>query len=269
MIHNEDCLDTMRRMDAGSVDLIMTSPPYAGKRTDQYPAPDPGKYVDWFMRRAFAMADVLKPSGSLIVNIKEGTTDGARQTYVMELVQAMIRAGWTWVDEYAWIKSNPLPGKWPNRLKDGFERCHHFALTTRPKFNPDAVARPLGKAAQYHHDNPPPCKRVDRNMTSKTGSGRTVNPARKSRNNYALPSNVININIGKRDQRHPAIFPAALPEFFIKLLSDPGDLVYDPFMGSGTTLLAAKLLGRQYSGSETSAEYCDMAKGRIGQGVLG
>ena len=107
MIHNEDCLATMERMEPDTIDLVITSPPYAGKRTAQYVSPSPDVYVDWFMERAAGMRRVLRPAGSFILNIKEGAKNGERQAYVYELVLAMRSHGWMWVDEYVWHKTDP------------------------------------------------------------------------------------------------------------------------------------------------------------------
>lgn len=264
MIHHQDCIRTMARMAPASVDLIMTSPPYAGKRTDLYPAPDPAEFVDWWMARATGMARVLKPTGSLIVNIKEGTTDGERQTYVLELVLAMRRAGWLWVDEYIWHKPNPYPGKWPDRLKDGFERCHHFTRAPGFKFNPPAVQVPLTDYAIHERDHPVPSHAIDDDFMSGTGSGCSTNRTRIRMRTHAIPSNVISITLGNHTNKHPAKFPERLPSFFIKLLSDEGDLIYDPFGGSGSTAMAARELGRRWIMSEINDEYCQMAAKRLG-----
>ena len=218
------------------------------------------------------MSRVLKPSGSLIVNIKEGTTDGVRQMYVLDLVQAMVRGGWLWIDEFIWHKTSGIVGRFPNRLKDRYERLYHFALSTRPKFNPDAVRVPVRKrtmedrrrSAKYNHDH-----------VSTTGSGRSANIARILSKETALPSNVLVASHANNARDHPATFPSEIPDFFIRLLTDPGDLVYDPFMGSGTSAVVARDLGRKWVGSEISPAYCDLIRERMGpprppegQGVL-
>jgi site-specific DNA-methyltransferase (adenine-specific) len=83
----------------------------------------PDDYVAWFMPRAEQFARVLKPGGSLVINIKEKVVDGERHTYVLELILAMKKQGWLWTEEYVWHKRNCFPGKWPNRFRDAWERC--------------------------------------------------------------------------------------------------------------------------------------------------
>lgn len=262
MIHNEDCLDTMRRMAPDSVDLIITSPPYAGKRTDQYPAPAPDDYAGWWMERAKAMYRVLAPTGSLVVNIKEGTVNGERQAYVYELVFAMRKAGWRWVDEYIWYKTNPIPGRWVDRLKDGWERIYHFAVSPCPKFHPDAVRLEPSAKTKRVRARPSKYHRNDARELSSSGSGFSKKQTTMIMHDTVLPPNVIVCGVSTtRD--HPAAFPPTIPRFFVKLLTDPGDMVYDPFMGSGTTAVAAKGLGRRWTGSEISAKYCGLIKGRL------
>jgi site-specific DNA-methyltransferase (adenine-specific) len=111
-----DCLDSLAALPAASVDLIVTSPPYADKRKTTYGGVNPEEYVDWFLPRSAEMLRVLKPTGSFVLNIKEGVTDGERQTYVYELVIALRKQGWRYVDDYIWTRPNGFPGRWPNRF---------------------------------------------------------------------------------------------------------------------------------------------------------
>ena len=99
-IYEGDCLDVLAGLPADSVNLIVTSPPYGNQRKHTYGGVDPDKYVDWFIPRADAMRRVLRPDGSFVLNIKEHVQDGQRHTYVLELILAMKRAGWLWIDEY-------------------------------------------------------------------------------------------------------------------------------------------------------------------------
>ena len=95
-----------------SIDLIMTSPPYADRRKKQYGGPPPDKYVEWFTPFAAEFQRVLKPRGSLILNVKENAERGERHTYVLELILEMKRNGWLWIEDYIWHKKNVFPGKW-------------------------------------------------------------------------------------------------------------------------------------------------------------
>src|SRR5476649_491992 len=139
-----DCLDVLRTLPAGRVDLIVTSPPYADQRASTYGGVTPDDYVAWFMPRAEQFARVLKPTGSLVINIKEKVVDGERHTYVLELIIAMRKQGWLWTEEYVWHKRNCYPGKWPNRFRDAWERCLHFTKSRQFAMYQESVMVPMG-----------------------------------------------------------------------------------------------------------------------------
>jgi DNA modification methylase len=117
-----DALKELAGLPAASVDLIVTSPPYADSRKDTYGGVDADDYVDWFSPIAEELLRVLKPSGTFVLNIKERVVNGERHTYVLELIQALRAQGWLWTEEFVWHKKNSYPGKWPNRFRDGWER---------------------------------------------------------------------------------------------------------------------------------------------------
>ena len=106
-----------------SVNLIITSPPYADKRKNSYRGTHPDKYVEWFLPISKELYRLLKDDGSFILNIKEHPKNGERGTYVLELILALKKQGWYWIEEYCWYKKNSFPGKWPNRFRDSWERC--------------------------------------------------------------------------------------------------------------------------------------------------
>ena len=246
MVHVGDALDVLPTMEPGSVDLIVTSPPYADAR--DYGGPPPAEYVDWWMPFARAMARVMAEHASLVVVIKERTQDGERHTYVLDLIRAMRADGWRWIDEYCWRKTNPMPGAWPSRLKDGFERCLHFSPTVRPRFRPEHASRPSVRTAAAIRRN----RRYQARQRTRAGEARSeggfrVVPGRSERLGLVRPDNVIESATvaPSGGPRHPAAFPEAIPAFFVALMSDPGDLVLDPFCGSGTTVRVAESMGRR------------------------
>lgn len=121
-----DCLDVLKNMPDNSVDLIVTSPPYADQRKSTYGGISPDKYVEWFLPMAKELLRTLNPKGTFILNIKEKVADGERHTYVMELIIEMRKQGWFWTEEFIWHKKNCFPGKWPNRFRDSWERLLQF-----------------------------------------------------------------------------------------------------------------------------------------------
>jgi len=244
-------------MDPESVDLIVTSPPYAEKRKKTYGGIPADKYVEWFLPISAELMRVLKPTGSFILNIKEGAVNGERQTHVLELVLALRKQGWLWVDEFIWNKTNPFPTGSKKRLKDGFERCYHFAKTKDFKFFPDAVK--YKSTSKWAGDN----ERRKNKGAHHTTNGSGMNMSRRIVGDLVRPSNVLTMPSSSINIEHPAVFPQALPEFFIKLMTQRGDLVLDPFMGSGTTSLAARNLGRRYEGVESMEEYVDLNAQRL------
>lgn len=258
---NGDCENILRSIPDNSVDLIFTSPPYADQRTSTYGGIKPDEYVSWFMPKAQEFYRILNPKGSFILNIKERVVDGERHTYVIELILEMRRNGWLWTEEYMWHKKNSHPGKWPNRFRDNWERLLHF--TKQRKFNmyQEEVMVPVGDWAETRLKN---LSETDKKRdNSKVGSGFGKRIENWVGRDLVYPSNVLHMATECYNQQHSAVFPIALPEWFIKLLTVPGDLVLDPFNGSGTTCVAASRLKRDYLGIDINQEYCEVAINRL------
>lgn len=256
-----DCADVLQLLPDNSVDLIVTSPPYADQRSSTYGGIKPDDYVRWFIPRADQFYRVLKPTGSFILNIKERVVDGERHTYVIELILEMRRRGWLWTEEYMWHKKNSHPGKWPNRFRDNWERLLHFTKTKKFSMYQENVMVPVGDWAQDRLRN---LSETDkRRDNSKVGSGFGKNISNWVGRDMVFPSNVLHMATECYNQSHSAAFPVALPEWFIKLFTKQGDLVLDPFNGAGTTCVAAKRLGRDYLGIDLNDDYCKIAIDRI------
>lgn len=119
-------LDLLKTMADNSVDVIIFSPPYADQRKPTYGRISPDKYVEWFLPFSLQMKRVLKPTGTMVINIKEKVVSGERHTYVLELILALRKQGWLWTEEFIWHKKNCFPGKWSNRFRDAWERCLQF-----------------------------------------------------------------------------------------------------------------------------------------------
>lgn len=260
-VYEGDCRDVLRKFPSSYFDLIVTSPPYADRRKNTYGGIPPDRYVDWFLERSAEFHRVLKESGSFVLNIKEKAENGERHTYVIELILAMRKQGWLWTEEYIWHKKNCYPGKWPNRFRDSWERCLHFTKSRKFKMNQEAVMVPMGDWADAR------MKSLGKNdvvrFDSQVGSGFGKNIANWAERSFAYPTNVLHMATECGNKRHSAAFPLSLPDWFIRLFTDEGDRVLDPFAGSGTTLQAAKNLGRNAVGIDALAEYCEMARKNV------
>jgi site-specific DNA-methyltransferase (adenine-specific)/site-specific DNA-methyltransferase (cytosine-N4-specific) len=242
----------------------MTSPPYGKQRKKTYGGIEPSEYVDWFLPISAELVRVLKPTGSFVLNIKEHFDNdaGERHTYVLELILALRGQGWLWTEEYVWYKSNPIPGIWNAHLKDAWERCLHFTKSKGFSMHRCQVMEPSRMTDKDRQGY----ARSDKNRKSKTGSGVSVKQSRSGTREFVYPSNVICLGTAGANQiAHSAVYPLALPDWFIRLFTQEGDTVLDPFMGSGTTAVAALQRGRHYIGFDANEDAVSVARNRIGR----
>lgn len=250
-----------------SVDLIVTSPPYADSRKKTYGGIAPDEYVDWFLPISSELYRVLKPSGSFVLNIKERVVEGERHTYVLELILALRKQGWLWTEEYCWHKKNSYPGKWPNRFRDAWERCLHFTKQRKFAMYQDRVRVPIGGWADSRLKKLSETDKI--RDESKVASGFGKNVSNWVGREMVYPTNVLHMATETSNQKHSAAFPVTLPAWFIKLFTDQEQVVLDPFMGSGTTAVAARQLGRHFVGIEKESQYCGIAAKRISETKFG
>jgi site-specific DNA-methyltransferase (adenine-specific)/site-specific DNA-methyltransferase (cytosine-N4-specific) len=253
-----DSKKELKKLPDNSVDLIVTSPPYADQRKSTYGGIHPDKYVDWFLPISEQLLRVLKPTGTFILNIKEKVTEGERSTYVMELILAMRKQGWLWTEEFIWHKKNCYPGKWPNRFRDSWERLLQFNKDRHFNMYQEEVMVPMGAWAKTRLKNLSDTDKIRDN--SKVGSGFGKNISNWLERDKAYPTNVLHLATECNNKNHSAAFPEELPEWFIKLFTKEQDTVLDPFMGSGTTLSVANRMKRNSIGIEIMPEYYKMVK---------
>lgn len=251
-----DSKDVLRNIEDNSVDLIFTSPPYADQRKNTYGGIHPDEYVEWFLPISNELLRVLKPTGTFVLNIKEKVLEGERSTYVMELIVAMRKQGWLWTEEFIWHKKNSYPGKWSNRFRDSWERLLQFNKERKFNMYQDAVKVPIGDWAKSRLKN---LSETDKTRDSaKNGSGFGKNVSNWLDKETVYPTNVLHLATECNNKNHSAAFPRELPEWFIKLFTQEGDIVLDPFAGSGTTLAVAQQMNRSSIGIEIVPEYCQM-----------
>lgn len=253
-----DCKDELKKLPENFVDLIFTSPPYADQRKSIYGGVHPDKYVEWFLPISDELLRVLKPTGTFILNIKERVVLGERHTYVLELILSLRRRGWFWTEEFMWHKKNSYPGKWPNRFRDSWERLLQFNKSKSFHMYQDAVMIPMGEWAKSRLKNLSEKDKTRDN--SKVGSGFGKNVSNWLNRNRVYPSNVLHLATECNNKNHSATFPESLPEWFIKLFTREQDIVLDPFMGSGTTIIVANKLGRNAIGIDLQKEYYNLVK---------
>lgn len=256
-----DSAEMLKTLPDNSIDLIVTSPPYADQRKSTYGGISPDKYVEWFLPISEQLLRVLKPSGTFVLNIKEKVVEGERSTYVMELILAMRKQGWLWTEEFIWHKKNSYPGKWPNRFRDAWERLLQFNKSKKFAMYQEEVMVPMGDWAKSRLKNLSDTDK--RRDNSKVGSGFGKNISNWIDREKAYPTNVLHLATECNNKKHSAAFPEELPEWFIKLFTKEGDMVLDPFAGSGTTLFVAERMGRSAIGIEIMEDYYQMIKNQL------
>jgi DNA modification methylase len=242
--------------------MAITSPPYAEQRTydeaSGFVPIKPDEYVEWFHDVADRIAENLAPTGSFFLNIKESAVDGVRLRYVLDLFIAHLDWGWLYADQYMWPRpAFPIDPKGQRRFKNGFEPIMHYTRALGHQFFPDAVMEPSENAFTYDTNN-----RLGGNASQNgfLGIDRDNNTKWEG---MAYPSNVLpNFGTASTGTDHPAAYPIGMPSWFIRAYTAEGDVVFDPFCGSGTTIMAAHDFGRVGVGVELSAGYVDQACAR-------
>lgn len=268
MILFGDSTEVLKTIDSNSIDLIITSPPYADRRRHTYGGINVNEYVEWFKPIAIELKRVLKSTGSFFLNIKPHTHKGERSLYVFDLVLMLKRElGFWFVDELCWTK-NAFPGALKGKFKNGFEPVYHFTIDNPNQitFNPLACGTPMKEesiARTYRKQCGPP----------KNGSGMTGMNTINIRNlKLARPSNVIHINNVSNQftlkSKHSATFPVGLADFFIKSYSNELDVVLDPFAGSGTVGISCIQNNRKYILIDNDKSSIDLMNERIKNAVL-
>ena len=256
-IYCGDAGELIKKVPSGTIDLVITSPPYAMKRDKDFGHEMTyDEYVEWLFSLSKEFMRVLKKRGSFILNIKEGVKNGKRETHVLEYLTRMAKEGY-WTDTYVWVKTNPFPTGNKRRLKDGFEYCYHFTKDKKYRFNPSNCLIPANP--KWLQDNLKRKNKGKHDVTNNSG----LNMAIRTCSSMVRPSNVITMATNTTNTKHPATFPIGLPQFFIRLLTNKGDLVLDPFIGSGTTAIACLEEERSFIGFEAKKEYAEMAQSRI------
>jgi DNA modification methylase len=247
-----DNLEVLADWPSDSVDLVLTSPPYGGLRRETAIVPD--HYVDWFLPRARQFLRVLKPTGSFILNLASVVVRGERHPFVHELLVALKRdVGFFYVEDFFWAKPDPMPGAFGKRATPAVEFLFWLAKSRDYCWNDDEIRVPY--RSRPHLGTP------KSHLRSPAGEERDLYQA-----GGAMPTNLFTWpSAHARDgaSEHSAVFPLALPMWFIRAGCPPAGVVMDPFAGSGTTGEAALRLGRQAVLVEREAAYESVIRARL------
>jgi DNA modification methylase len=253
-IYHVGCEEFMdKQLDAGSIDLVLTSPPYADMR--DYVKIPPDEYVDWFMPKAELIHKVLKDNGVFVLNIRGGVVERARHPYVYELVSQICKK-FSLIEDMIWDKVKVLPNPKGRRPMDMWEFVFVFGKGTEITWNVDPVRTPYSEKTERRY---------------KTDVKVRWNSIREDRGNRkielhplgAYPKNIIRIPSESTRTGHPAPYPVEFAEWPIKAFSNPGETVYDPFGGGGTTAVAAQRHGRKWILTEIHEKYIQQAEKRL------
>ena len=266
-----DSQELLTQLPDGSINLVITSPPFALQRKKEYGNKDQDEYIDWLVEFARLVQRKLRDDGSFVLDLGGAYQKGipARSLYNFRVpIRFCDELGFFLAEDFYWFNPSKLPSpiEWVNkrkmRAKDSVNTVWWFSKTEWPKADVTQVL------AEYSDRMKKLLKDPDGFYSpKKRPSGHDIGRGFKKENKGAIPSNLLQIanseSNGKYYSRckavgtkqHPARFPAKLPEFFIRFLTDPGDLVVDIFAGSNTTGWVAEKEGRQWLAFDTEREY--------------
>ena len=252
-------------MAGEQANLLFTSPPYANQR-----AYTTGGIADWdrLMQGVFAAAMTVKTTAAqMLVNLGLVHREGTVVRYWDDWLTWMPREGWRFFGWYVWDQGVTVPGDWAGRLAPRHEFLFHFNREAR-KPNKIVPCKFAGQDKHLQADGS-----SSGGLRTREGERTGWNHAGKVTQDFRIPDSVVTAtrqrgSIGEGID-HPAVFPVALPEFILEAYSDPGDTIFDPFCGSGTTMIAAQRTGRIARSVEIAPEYVDVAIKRFQQNFLG
>lgn len=266
-----DSLDLLKQLPDESIDLVMTSPPFALQRQKEYGNENEERYVDWLLQFAAPVKRVLKPTGSFVVDLG-GAYQSGRPTRSLYNYRVLIRMcdefGFHLAEEFFWHNPSKLPSpiEWVNkrkiRVKDSVDTVWWLSKTPNPKADVRKVLAPYSERMLKLLENPEGFY-----SPKKRPSGHDISRKFSGDNGGAIPPNLLQISNSESNSSylrackqlglkgHPARFPEKLPEFFIKFLTEPNDTVLDIFGGSNTTGMVAERLGRRWLAFDRERSY--------------
>jgi DNA modification methylase len=255
ILHHGDCIEVMASMPAKSVDAIVTSPPYAEQRRSTYGGIPEKDYPDWTVAWMREACRVLKPNGSVIINISPHIKNGQISDYVLRTRLSLRGSGWNECDELIWNKTNAMPVGPNGRPRRSWESLLWYSKHGRPYSNPTATGNlnPRKTGVMDHGEH---TRRDDFTHYTDGGNKNTTPTVARCRN-------VVTLGRDGTSTGHPAPFPWQLAEWCGKLICPPGGTILDPFSGSGSTGIAAMRNGWNYVGIDAVEEYIEMSRKRL------
>ncbi len=278
-----DAIDLLKGLPDESIDLVLTSPPFALQRQKEFGNVEQGKYVDWLVSFSPEIKRVLKNSGSFVLDLG-GAYQSRRPVRSLYNYRVLIRLcdehGWNLAEEFFWFNPAKLPSpiEWVNkrkiRAKDAVNTVWWFSKTDYPKADVTRVLAPYSERMKKLLKD-----RAKYYSPKKRPSGHNISERFGDDNGGAIPSNFLQIPNTESNslylrycqlvgiKGHPARFPQQLPDFFIQFLTEPGDMVLDIFAGSNTTGAAAEMLERNWIAFEIERSYLAASAFRFLEGV--
>lgn len=266
-----DSLELLEELPDDSVNLVITSPPFALQRKKEYGNLDQHDYIDWFLQFGRIVHRKLRKDGSFVVDFGGAYMKGVpvRTLYNFRVLIRMVdEVGFFLAEDFYWFNPSKLPSpiEWVNkrkiRVKDSVNTVWWFSKTEWPKADITNVLAPYSDRMKKLIENPDKYYKPQIRP-----SGHDIGTGFAKDNGGSIPPNLLQIPNSESSgqyltgckladvKRHPARFPAKLPEFFIKMLTEPGDLVVDIFGGSNTTGQVAQAEDRRWMTFEAVPEY--------------
>lgn len=255
-VHHGDCIDIMASLPAESVDAIVTSPPYAEQRKSTYGGIPEKDYPAWTVAWMGEARRLLKPDGSVIINIRPHIKNGIISDYVLRTRLALRDDGWGELEELIWDKVSGPPLGSPARPRRNWESLLWFGKHGRAYCDPKASG---GPAKRPTHVSGGRAKSNDWEHVSELNGMRFTGMVRVS----DIARFSTGLMRGDKNADHPAPFPWQLAEWCGRLICPPGGTILDPFSGSGSTGVAATRNGWDYIGIDAVEEYVDMSRKRL------
>lgn len=252
-----DCIELANKLEDSSVGAVVCSPPYAMQRKKTYGGIDEKDYPEWTVSWMEALKPKIKENGSIFIVIRPHIKNGQISDYVLKTRLAIRDNGWKECEELIWLKSDAPPLGSTKRPRRSWESILWFSKSKNPYMDLKVCGNKKSNRVGGF---------VGSNRFGEGGDSPISNGQKRIlKKGTSRCTDVVDVAIGSMDRGidHPAMYPQGIPDFLIQTFSEKGDLILDPFAGSGQTGVAAIKLGRKFVGFEIKKEYCKISNFRI------